>query len=136
MITDSINELMAKKDWKPAELASDYVHKTPAPIKLRSNILFPQAKEMSVDTKKGEDCKADVFIDNTITVGVDKGDNLQIILSGTCSIMHAVAHNASSDTFVPRHNLISDDKNKAEGDPEEVKITLGWELETRSLIGR
>ena len=50
--------------------------------------------------------------------------------------MHSVAHNASSGKFVPRHNLIADDKNKVEGDPEEVKITLGRELETRSLIGR
>ena len=48
--------------------------------------------------------------------------------------MHAVAHIASSDTFLPRQNLIADDKNEAERDPEEVKITLGWELETRSLM--
>ena len=60
---------------------------------------------------KGEDCKADVLIDDIITVGVDKGDNLQTILSGTCTIMHAVAHNESSDTFVPRQNLIADEKN-------------------------
>ena len=44
MITDSINDLIELKYWNPAELASDYVHKITAPIKLRSNILFPQAK--------------------------------------------------------------------------------------------
>ena len=38
--------------------------------------------------------------------------------------MQAVAHDASSDTFVPRQNLIADDKNEAEGVTEEVKITL------------
>ena len=53
-----------------------------------------------MDTEKVEDCKADVFIDNIITVGVDKGDNLQIILSGPCTIMHALSNNASSDTFL------------------------------------
>ena len=67
---------------------------------------------------------------------MDKGDNLQIILAGPCTIMNAVAHNASSDTFVPRQNLIADDKNEAEGAPEEVKVTLGWGLDTISLIVR
>ena len=62
---------------------------------------------------KVENCKTDVFIDNIITVGVDKGDNMQRILPGPCTIMYAVAHNASSDTFVPRQNLIVDDKNEA-----------------------
>ena len=75
---------------------------------------------------KGKYCKAGVFIDDIIKVGVDKGVNLQIILAVTCTIMHAVAHNASSDIFVPRQNLIADDKNKVEGAPEEVKINCGW----------
>ena len=50
--------------------------------------------------------------------------------------MHAVAHNASSDTFLPKQKLIADDKNEAEGAPEEVKITLGWDFDTRLLIIR
>ena len=40
IITDSINDLMARKDWKPEELASDYVHKILVLIKLPSNILI------------------------------------------------------------------------------------------------
>ena len=83
---------------------------------------------------KGEDYKANIFLDDIITVAVNEGDNLQRILAGPCTIMHAVAHNASSDTFVPRQKLITDDKNEAEGAPEKVKITLVWELDTRSLI--
>ena len=49
---------MACKYWKPAELASDYVHRIPAPIKLPRNITFAQAKEMSVDMIKEEYCKS------------------------------------------------------------------------------
>ena len=113
MITYSIDDLMACKDWKQPELASDYVHKIPASIELPSNIPFAQAKEIIVDMIKGEDCKADVFIDNIIKFVVEKGDNLEIILAGPCTIMNAVAHNASSDIFVPRKNLIADDKNEA-----------------------
>ena len=50
---------------------------------------------MSVDIIKGEDFKADVYIYDIITVGLDKGDNLQKILAGPCTIMHSVEHNAS-----------------------------------------
>ena len=50
-------------------------------------------------------------MDDIISVRVEKCDNLQRILAGTCTIMHVVAHNASSDTFAPRQNLIADDKN-------------------------
>ena len=39
--------------------------------------------------------------------------------------MHAVAHNASSEKFAPRQNLIADDKNEAEGASKEVEINLG-----------
>ena len=66
-----------------------------------------------VDMVKGEDFKADVFIEDIITVGVYKVNNLQRILAGPFTIMHAVAHNESLDTFVPRQNLIADDKNEA-----------------------
>ena len=133
IITDSINDLVACRYWNPVELASDSVRKIPANIKLPSNIPFAQSKEMSVDMIKGKYCKADVFIDYIITVGVEKGGNLQRILVGPCTIMHVVAHNESSDTIVLRQNLIPDDKNEAEGDPEEVKSTLGWKLD-RSVI--
>ena len=48
--------------------------------------------------------------------------------------MHAIAHNSSSDTHLPRQNLIAEDKNEAEGAPEEVKIVLGWTIDSRRLL--
>ena len=96
---------MACIDCKPVELASDSVHKIPAQIKLSSNITFSKKKQMSADMIKGEICKADVFIDNIITVGVDKGDNLQRTVAGSCTIMHAVAHNAPSDDFFTKTKI-------------------------------
>ena len=48
--------------------------------------------------------------------------NLQRILAGPCSIMHTVAHNASSDTFVPRQNLISDEEKKQKDLQRKLKL--------------
>ena len=48
--------------------------------------------------------------------------------------MHAISHNNNGETFIPRQNFIADDKNEAEGAPEEKKIVLGWELNSRQLL--
>ena len=134
IITDTINDLMKCEDWNPEVLSSDYVKKIPPEKKLDRNIPFAQAKDTSVPNLDGDDCKADVFIDDIITVGVDTGTNLQKIVAGPCTIMHALAQHSLNDPFIPRQDFISDDKNEAEGAPEEVKITLGWVLDTRRLL--
>jgi hypothetical protein len=136
VITDTTNDLMANDNWNPEEVFSQYVHKIPSPKKLPDNIPFAQAKQLSVKIDDGDKCKADVFIDDVITVGVDVKDNLKRIIAGPCTIMHAIAHKDDpiSSPFIPRQDFIADDKNEAEGAPEEVKVTLGWELNSRSLL--
>ena len=100
--TDTINDLMQCKDWDPCLIHSDYVTKIPAAKTLPADIPFAQARELSVDIDVDEDCKADVFVDDIITIGADVNDNLQRITTALCSILHAFAHNATdNDTFVP-----------------------------------
>ena len=134
VITDTTNDLLACKEWVPGEVRSGYTTEIPAPRRLPTDIPFAQALPTSVEIEEGDICKADVFIDDLITVGVDVGDNLQRIIAAPCTIMHAIAHKAANDTSVPRQNFIAEDKNEAEGAPEEVKITLGWNLDTRRLL--
>ena len=135
MMTDAINDLLASKDWNPREVHSNYVVQIPPPKKLPDDIPFEKAQDLSVIIEEGDICKADVFIDDVITVGVDMDDNLERIVAAPCSIMHAMAHNDNELlSSIPRQNIIADDKNEAEGAPEEVKIVLGWVLNTRLLI--
>jgi hypothetical protein len=135
MITDTVNDLMACKKWDPNLLHSDYIKIIPAAIPLPNNIPFAQARALSVTCEEDVSCKSDVFVDDIITLGVDIDDNLSRIIAAPCTVMHAVAHRAiGNETFVPRQNFISEDKNEAEGAPEEVKITLGWELDSRRLL--
>ena len=48
--------------------------------------------------------------------------------------MHAMAHLTSDQLFVERDDQIAEDKCKAEGSPAEIKICLGWEINTRRLL--
>ena len=134
LLTDTINDLMNCEEWDPFIMKSEYVYKVPAPKMLPEQVPFAEAKEMSVTLEKDECCKSDVFVDDIITVGVDIDNNLAKIVAAPCTIMHAVAHKANGDTFIPRQDLIADDKNEAEGGPEETKVILGWELDSRRLL--
>ena len=49
--------------------------------------------------------------------------------------MHAISHKADPNfNSIPCQNLIAEDKNEAEGAAEEVKIILGWTINSRLLI--
>ena len=95
---------------------------------------FGQSRGLSIEITEGDICKSDVFIDDIIAVGVDKDDYLDRIIAAPCSIMHAVAHNAEPNlSSIERQNIIANDKNGAEGAPEEVNIILGWQIDCRKM---
>ena len=45
-----------------------------------------------------------------------------------------MAYTVEGDTHLLRQDLISDEKNEAEGAPEKETICLGWLLNTRQLL--
>ena len=70
-----------------------------------------------------------------ITVLVDIDDNVDRIIATSCTVMHALIHHTTdNETFVPGQEFSSEDKNEAKGAPYEVKITLDWEVNTRSMV--
>ena len=58
---------------------------------------------------------------------------MEKLIAAPCTIIHAIAHQ-EGDIFLQRQDLISDNKNEADGAPEEIIICLGWQLNTRALI--
>ena len=88
---------------------------------------------MSVKATATDYGKADVYVDDTITIEVDKG-NLRRITRAPITVMHAVVDRASYDsTSIKRKDIVADDKMEAEGAAKEQKICLGWLLNTREL---
>ena len=135
IITDTINDLMICREWDPKIVHSQYIRQVPEKIALGNEVQFASARAMSVSIPDEEDLKADVFIDDIISVAPDIGDNLQRVVAAPCTVLHAVSHQAEKgDMFVPRDDIIAADKNIAEGAPEETKICLGWLLDTRRLL--
>ena len=133
IITDVINDLLADPSWDHTAVKSSYVTVIPEAKALPMEIPFGQARDLSVDLPIETNGKADVYIDDIISCTVDINDNRERIRAAACTVIHAIAHTAQGETFLERQEFIADDKNDAEGGPEEIKICLGWQLDTRRL---
>ena len=133
MITDTINDLLKDKNWDNTTIFSDVIKDIPPPIPLPDNIPFSQAKPMRVELPDEDFGKADVFLDDIISCIVDKGDNLDRITKAPSTIIEATARQGST-MGVKRDPMIEPEKAKAEGPAEEVKIILGWTIDTRRLL--
>ena len=133
ILTDLINDLFTCKQWDHNKIRSNYIAKIPTAVELDPSIPFAQARDLIVDMPTEDEGKTDCFVDDLISVAVDINDNLDRLRAAPCTILHAVAHSSSNHTHLKRDNLIADDKNDAEGAPEEQKTCLGWLLDTRRL---
>ena len=133
LLADLINDLLSCDDWDETEVKSPYVSKIPLADILDPNIPYAKARDLIVSLPVEDHGKSDVFIDDLISVAVDINNNLQRLSAAPWTAIHAVAHEATPGSHLKRDNLIADDKNDAEGAPEELKICLGWLLNTRSL---
>ena len=134
VITNVINDLMGNPAWDPGAVHSNYVHKIPEAKIEPHNIPFAPGRKLSVQLPANDSPAADCFVDDIISSAVDVADNLQRITAAPCTVIHALAHTADQATHITRNNMIADDKNEAEGAPEESKICLGWVLVTRRLL--
>ena len=125
---------MACKTWDESKICSKFTEHIPKPESLEDLIEYAPAREMVVQIPADDCGKCDVFVDDLITCAVDLGRNLDRMIAAPCTIIHAVSHSCSGEKFLKRDDMIALDKCLAEGAPAEVKICLGWELNTRLLL--
>ena len=132
IITDTINDLLACPTWDPRSVKSDYVINIPKPRPLPIDIPFAPARSLSVFLGDEPCAKADCFVDDIMSITIDSGDNLLRLAAAPCTVIHAIAQRTNGSTHLQRQDLISAEKNEAEGAPEELKLCLGWKFNTRA----
>jgi hypothetical protein len=99
----------------------------PPPIYLPEDLFFKSAKDLSVNIPPNDVGKVDVYIDYNIVIIPDIGDN-------HLRAIRAISRPVDTSDDLPRVDIISDKKLKAEGTFEEIKTVLGWVINTRSLL--
>ena len=134
LVTDTINDLLEDNEWDSQKTYSPAALKIPPANPLPMIIPFHNARQLSVDLQVGSSGRSDVYVDDIITIAVDMKNNLDRITKAPVTIMHAVADNTTvAGSTVERKNIVAEDKMIAEGAAEEIKICLGWLLDTRRL---
>ncbi len=77
--------------------------------------------------------KIDIFIDDFIGVAPDIGETPSRVVRAIPLAIRTLARPLSQEDIIPRKDIISLKKLQAEGQLSEVKIILGWEINTRLL---
>ena len=123
VITDTTNDLLECEQWDHETVYSELADKVPGEKYLSDDIPFHQAKETDVELEASDHGRADVYVDDIITVAVDIKDNLQRVTRAPITVMHTVADNSTlNKTTIKRKDIVADDKMETEGAVEEEKI--------------
>ena len=126
MVTDLSNEIPLIKDWNPDELHHPMQKQVPAPEYLDEDEPLAQAKEMAVEVPTTALGRRDCFIDDIIAVMLDTEDSIKRHASAALlAIFVSIRPFAGDQEPVPRKEVVSLEKWKAEGIPREIQLVLG-----------
>ena len=129
---DTANDLIADETWDPDDLRSPHYNKLQPPEKLPEDIKFAKAKKLEVNIPLRE-VVVDGYIDDSITIVLDKKDNLKRGQNAIPLLVHGSFRPTSKNEIVERKDGLQLIKLQGEGTPSERKIVLGWLLDSREL---
>ena len=130
---DLANDLLQCPEWDPNELYNPVQSQLPPPKFEDDDVPFAPGLELAVDLPINNLGFVDVFIDDTITAIPDIGNNVDRGEGAALLAMHIIGRPCDDDEALPRKDLTSLSKLIAEGRMEELKIIIGWLLDTRRM---
>jgi len=107
-----------------------HVDRLAPPDILPFSIPFKAAKLADVFVQVSEEGRADVFIDDIITVGYFS-DCWKWLCGAALLALHIFDRPVDESEPVPRDDLLAINKLLSDGSPSEIKIVLGWVVNTR-----
>jgi hypothetical protein len=131
--TDIANMLIQNQFWDHKSIYDNLSTTIQDPESLPDDIAFAQTKELAVNIPTNDIGKADIYIDDTIGVALDKNDNVKRVSAAIPLAIHILSRPLDSLDDIPRKEIISLKKFLAKGRPSKTKTVLGWVLNTRTL---
>ncbi len=133
-ITDVANYILHNPFWDFKTLFDELSETLDPPKVLSESIPFHPAKELGVHLPDNLNGYVDIYIDDSIGVIPDLGENSLKLSRVLPLAIHTLARPLDSSDKIPRKDIISMKKFRAEGRLEEVKRILGWDLNTRTML--
>jgi len=134
MMTDLANDVLNCLDWSPSEIHSPMQDEVPPPNPLPDKIPLAPALPTAVRCYPSLLGMIDSFIDDFITVCPDIGGNMARAAAVVPLVLHIFGRPVHPDHPTNRANLTALNKLLAEGALEEVKLILGWQIDTRRML--
>jgi hypothetical protein len=133
-VADLCNTLILNKYWDHRTIFDPLSNTLEPPKSLPDMIPFHPAKDLSINIPVNDTGKTDIYIDDTIGIAPDIGDNVLRFSKAIPLVIHTLARPTISSDPIPRKDIISMKKFAAEGQMEETKTILGWLINTRALL--
>jgi hypothetical protein len=130
---DLSNAIIQNRFWNFQNVYDDLSNKLDSPLILPDTIPFHPAKELSVSLPENDLGKVDIYIDDSIGITPNLPNNSFRLSRAIPLAIRSIANPLDPSDIIPRSDIISLKKFKAEGRLEEQKTVLGWILNTRSL---
>ena len=132
LVFDLANDILRDNEWGPNKLHAKIKEKLPKPEKLDPSIPFEKAKRLLVPVPNRETF-IEGYVDDGIGACVNVNDNLNRLQNAIPLATETVFRPLTPTEKVKRNDQINDTKLQGEGKPSEVKIVLGWEINTRGF---
>ena len=132
-VCDLANMLLSHTGWDPHEIHSPIQPHIPPPLILNDDTPFQPALPLMVEIPISSLGKADVYIDDMVTVALGTDEYILHAESAVPLAIHTVGRPVTPSESIPRTNLVCLKKLQAEGRLEETKTVLGWTINTRLL---
>ena len=132
-MTDITNSLLHNEFWDYNTLYNSLSDDLEDPLSLDDNVPFHPAKDLSVTLPDNLMGYAGIYIDDTIGITPDLGDNTKRLSRAIPLAIYSIARPTGDLDIIPRKDIKLMKKFKVEGHLEEVKKVLGWILKTRTL---
>ena len=132
-MADLGNSLLRNPFWDHTQLNDPITMDLEDPLPLDESVPFHPAAKISVPVPLDINGKIDIYIDDFIGIAPDVANTVSKVSQAIPLAIHSIARPINPSDPIPRKDIISTKKYKAEGRMEETKVVLGWLLNTRTL---
>ena len=131
MIVDLAQQILDDPTWDPSILHSPHHEKIPMPERLPTNIPYSKAHALSVKMERPTDAYVDGYVDDLMALLLDSGDLPERGRQVVALAIHIFFRPVNENDPLPREDVLSLRKLLGEGKLEEVKVILGWMIDSR-----
>ena len=129
MTVDLAQALIDDETGDPAELHSPNENEIPPTATLNINIPFAPVEPLHIDMDF-KFCSTDGFVDDLTTIVLSLKHWTERARNAIALAIHTIFRPVNTQDPIERDDVISVRKLLAEGKLEEVKVVLGWEIDT------